>query len=127
MGALKALEFLQQHGAEFSSVAEGFDTTTPAGKLMLNILLSFAEFERDRITESWDIATERAIKRGVHFTNSVPLGFQRENGNGLVPDPDTARVVVEMFGRRAQRDSWQAIARWMNETFPAKTGETGRA
>jgi DNA invertase Pin-like site-specific DNA recombinase len=128
VGALKALEFLEHHGAEFSSVADGFDTTTSSGKLMLNVLLSFAEFERERITESWDIATERAIARGIHFTNSVPLGFRRENGNGLVPDPETAPIVAELFRRRATRTSWRELAAWLNAEVPRDDGRewTGR-
>ena len=78
--------------------------------------------------ESWDIATERAIARGIHFTNSVPLGYHRENGNGLVPDRDTAPLVAELFRRRAQRASWKQLAAWLNAEVPRADGRrwTGR-
>ena len=113
--ALRLVEEIDSHGGKVAAVDLGIDPTTTFGEFALTIMLALARMERRRITESWDIATERAIARGIHFTNSVPLGYRRENGNGLVPDPETAPIVAEMFRRRAQRASWKELAAWLNE------------
>ena len=122
IGALKALEHMDKLGASFVSVADSFDTSTPTGRLMLRIMLSLAEFELERIRDNWDDSTARAIARGIHFTNSVPLGYQRREDGRLEPDPRTAPIVEEMFRRRIARQSWRAIAAWLTETLPREDG-----
>ena len=126
--ALRLVEEIAGHGGKVAAVDLGIDPTTTFGEFALTIMLALARMERRRITESWDIATERAIARGVHFTNSVPLGFRRKNGNGLVRDPETAPIVEELFRRRAARASWRELAAWLNAEVPRDDGRewTGR-
>ena len=126
--ALRLVEEIDSNGGKVAAVDLGIDPTTTFGEFALTIMLALARMERRRITDSWDVATERAIARGVHFTNSVPLGFRRENGNGLAPDPERAPIVAELFRRRAQRASWRELAAWLNEEVPRADGRhwTGR-
>lgn len=120
-GALDAIQRIDSVGATFVSVAEGIDPTTPAGKMMHRLMLVLAEFELDRITESWAVAQQRAVERGVHFM--VPFGYRRpEKGAVLEPDPDTARFVGDVFRKRAAGVSWHDLARWLNGRVRSPSG-----
>jgi len=65
---LKMLEFLDQNGIGFVSVNDpGIDTTTPNGRLLLQILGAFAEFERNMIDTRTRAGRERAFNKGIKF------------------------------------------------------------
>jgi DNA invertase Pin-like site-specific DNA recombinase len=65
---LKTLEFLDQNGIGFVSVNDpGIDTTTPNGRLLLQILGAFAEFERNMIDTRTRAGRERAFNKGIKF------------------------------------------------------------
>jgi len=65
---LKTLEYLDQNGVGFVSVNDpGIDTTTPNGRLLLQILGAFAEFERSMINSRTKAGREQALNRGVRF------------------------------------------------------------
>lgn len=120
--AWEAIERIQQAGGTFVSVADDLDLSTPSGRLMFNMLGSVAQFERDRISESWKTSNARAISRGVHFTSQVPLGYFKGDDGRLVIDPETSPLVQEVFRRRAQRDSWRQIADWLTARHPRTDG-----
>jgi site-specific DNA recombinase len=120
--ALKLVEEINGHGGKIAAVDLGIDPTTTFGEFALTIMLALARMERRRITESWDVAAERAIARGIHFTNSVPLGYVRGEDKRLQIDPEAAPIVSELFRRRAQRQSYHQLARWLNDECPRKDG-----
>jgi len=65
---LKTLEFLDQNGIGFVSVNDsGIDTTTPNGRLLLQILGAFAEFERNMINTRTRAGREQALNKGIKF------------------------------------------------------------
>jgi DNA invertase Pin-like site-specific DNA recombinase len=65
---LRTLEYLDQNGVGFVSVNDpGIDTTTPNGRLLLQILGAFAEFERNMINSRTKAGREQAQSRGVKF------------------------------------------------------------
>ena len=65
---LRMLEYLDQKGVGFISVNDpGIDTTTPNGRLLLQILGAFAEFERNMINSRTKAGREQAMNRGVRF------------------------------------------------------------
>ena len=65
---LKTLEFLEKNGIGFVSVNDsGIDTTTPNGRLLLQILGAFAEFERNMINYRTKAGREQAISKGIKF------------------------------------------------------------
>lgn len=70
---IRAIEELTAVGVQFTGLNEAIDTGTPTGRLMLNLLGAFAQFERDRITERV-VAGSRAPER----TGSAPA--RRRNG-----------------------------------------------
>ena len=84
-------------GVAVVSVAEGFDSTTPAGRLQRNILGSFAEFERDQIRERTMGGSEAAAGQGRWVGGPPPFGY-RLAGAGR-----DARLEIDPVGERAVR------------------------
>jgi DNA invertase Pin-like site-specific DNA recombinase len=115
VGALLAIEQIQETGGTFAA-ADGLDSSTPEGTLAVNVMLSFAQYELERIKASWRAATTRAVADGVHISARPPLGYVRNGKRSpLVVDPQTAPLVEELFRRRVAGESWQALADLMAE------------
>jgi len=73
------IEKFDQYGVDFISITERFDTSTPAGRLLRNIMLTFAQFERELTSErTRDKMFERA-KKGLCNGGNTPLGYERKN------------------------------------------------
>lgn len=70
---LGILEAIKQAGAGFRSLTEAIDTTTPAGRMMLQMLGAFAEFERSMIAERSIAGQRAAMERGVHCGRSAVM------------------------------------------------------
>jgi DNA invertase Pin-like site-specific DNA recombinase len=92
MDFAKLVQIFDQNEVTFVSVTQSFNTTTSMGRLTLNILLSFAQFEREVIGERVrdKIAASRA--RGMWMGGPVPLGYRVENRKLLVDDAAAATV-----------------------------------
>jgi len=90
------IEFFEQYKIDFISVTERFDTSTPAGRLLRNIMLTFAQFERELASErTKDKMLERA-KKGMWNGGIPPFGYKKENKK-LVIDKKEAEIVRLMF------------------------------
>jgi site-specific DNA recombinase len=110
-----ALRRIESAGGRLLSESESFDTSTPEGRFARRTLFSMAEMERERAANSFRRAGASAIERGIHFASRVPFGYTRDPGTRkLVPDGN-APTVVELFERRAKRQGWFALARWLVE------------
>jgi site-specific DNA recombinase len=121
-GAARALERLEAGGGTLVAVDLGLDTSTPAGRLMRNVLMALAEFELDRIRDSWAQARDRAIARGVHISNRPAVGYLRGQDGRLEPDLVAAPIVREVFRRRAAGESWDALCVYLDEALPKDGG-----
>ena len=75
---LTIIERLQERGAGFASLTEHIDTNTPAGRLMLQMLGAFAEFEREMIRERTKSGMQAAKKRGVRLGRPRSLEVDEE-------------------------------------------------
>ena len=106
-----ALMIVRQIHDEFSgtvaAVDLGLDPTTDTGEMLLTVLLALARMQWRRYKAAWDIAKERAIKRGAHI-GPTPLGYRRQGGR-LVADPTTAPVVREAYRIAATRGLRDAL------------------
>ncbi|MFA5098280.1 MAG: recombinase family protein [Candidatus Margulisiibacteriota bacterium] len=90
------IEIFDNHNVSFISVTERFDTSTPSGRLLRNIMLTFAQFERELISErTRDKMIERA-KKGFWHGGPAPYGYKLENKR-LIINPDEARIVRTIF------------------------------
>src|ERR1700747_3471590 len=75
----KLVETFDAHGVSFVSVTQSFNTTTSMGRLTLNVLLSFAQFEREVIGERIRDKVAASRKRGMCMGGFVPMGYRVEN------------------------------------------------
>jgi DNA invertase Pin-like site-specific DNA recombinase len=94
----KMVEVFERHGVSFVSVTQQFNTTTSMGRLMLNILLSFAQFEREVTGERIRDKIAASKRKGMWMGGIPPLGYDVENRR-LVPNPTEAKLVRQIFKR----------------------------
>jgi len=120
--AAVALRRLEQAGGALISVRDTLDTTTSVGRFARTMMLALAELELDRTRENWRTAREHAIARGVHISHVPIFGYRRRDDGGLEPDPETAKIVRELFRRRAAGEEWRSLARWLDEASPREGG-----
>ena len=105
----KLVEVFDRAGVTFVSVTQSFNTTTSMGRLTLNILLSFAQFEREVIAERVRDKIRASRQKGMWMGGSVPLGYVVQNRKLVVHEPDAA-VVRSMFERFLQVGSATVLA-----------------
>ena len=79
----KIVEILDAKGASFVSVTQQFNTTTSMGRLTLNVLLSFAQFEREVIGERIRDKIAASKKKGMWMGGVPPLGYQARTASSL--------------------------------------------
>ncbi|MFV1967364.1 MAG: recombinase family protein [Pirellulaceae bacterium] len=91
-----------------------FDATTPAGHLMLTLLLAFATFERKVIGERTEDAMQRMKREGRRVGRYPRYGYRFSDNNMEIPDDHEQMVVRQVKEMRAAGDSYHAIARRLN-------------
>ena len=106
----KLVEIFDRNGVTFVSVTQSFNTTTSMGRLTLNILLSFAQFEREVIGERIRDKVAASRKRGIWMGGYVPLGYDVQDRKLLVND-DEAASVRRIFERFVELGSATVLAR----------------
>ena len=92
----KMVEVFERHGVSFVSVTQQFNTTTSMGRLMLNVLLSFAQFEREVTGERIRDKIAAAKRKGMWMGGVPPLGYDVDN-RFLVINETEAAVVRRIF------------------------------
>src|SRR5215467_7883017 len=100
----KIVEIFDARGASFVSVTQQFNTTTSMGRLTLNILLSFAQFEREVIGERIHDKIAASKKKGMWMGGVPPLGYRAEDHKLIVIDSE-AEIVRLIFRRYADLGS----------------------
>lgn len=94
----KIVEALDKQGVSFVSVTQQFNTTTSMGRLTLNVLLSFAQFEREVTGERIRDKIAASKRKGMWMGGVVPLGYSLE-GRRLVIQPEETESVKLIFKR----------------------------
>jgi site-specific DNA recombinase len=92
----KIVEALDARGVSFVSVTQQFNTSTSMGRLTLNVLLSFAQFEREVTGERIRDKIAASKKKGMWMGGVIPLGYDLE-GHKLIPNPKETAVVRKIF------------------------------
>src|SRR3954469_17945207 len=105
----KLVELFDQHSVSFVSVTQQFNTTTSMGRLTLNVLLSFAQFEREVIGERVRDKIAASKRKGIWVGGTVPLGYRTANKK-LVVVPEDAATVRLIFKRYLELGSIGALA-----------------
>ena len=104
----KLVEVFDRRGVSFVSITQQFNTTTSMGRLTLNVLLSFAQFEREVISERVRDKVAASKKKGLWMGGIPPLGYDVENRK-LVVNEAEARIVVDIFRRYLALKSVHAL------------------
>jgi DNA invertase Pin-like site-specific DNA recombinase len=99
---VRLMDVLQRHDVSFVSVTQTFDTSDSMGRLVLNILLTFSQFERELASERVRDKKAALKRRGLFTGGTPPFGFTLAKGGRLIVDEKRAEIVREMFERFPQ-------------------------
>jgi site-specific DNA recombinase len=98
------------NGVAFSSIQDNFDTTTANGKLVMNIIGSVAQWERDTISERTSDALAYKNGRGEWAAGRIPFGFKVGEEGRLVESPEEMEVIAEVKRARRRLKPYRVIA-----------------
>ncbi|MEN6355563.1 MAG: recombinase family protein [Armatimonadota bacterium] len=111
----RLMELFEEHDVSFVSVTQNFSTTTAIGKLTLNILMSFAEFERAIIAERVRDKVAASKRKGKFMGGTPLLGYDIcPTTHKLLINPGEARTVRHIFKRFAEVGSGLTTAKELN-------------
>ena len=110
----KLVELFDAHGVAFVSVTQSFNTTTSMGRLTLNVLLSFAQFEREVTGERIRDKIAASKKKGLWVGGVVPLGYEVQDRKLIVNEEEAATVRL-IFSRYLDLGSLSALQRDLRE------------
>lgn len=131
MDFARIMESLERHNVSLVSVTQQFNTTTSMGRLTLNILLSFAQFEREIISERTRDKIASARRKGKWTGGAPVLGYDRERdnrGTRLIVNDGEATRVRAIFARYLELASilqtvhWIDANGWLNKQYTTNRG-----
>jgi site-specific DNA recombinase len=109
----KLVELFDAHDVSFVSVTQSFNTTSSMGRLTLNVLLSFAQFEREVIGERVRDKIAASKRKGIWVGGPIPLGY-RSVDKKLKIVPDEANLVRKIFAGYLRLGSIGGLAASLN-------------
>lgn len=125
----RIVDILNRSGVSFVSVTQQFDTSNSMGKLTLNMLLSFAQFEREMIAERTREKMVAARKKGKWTGGPPPLGYDTiPKGGRIIVNPDEAVRVRAIFDLYLKNESLTATLaeiaerNWTTKSWTTKRG-----
>src|SRR5437667_5270353 len=95
----KLVDLFEAHGISFVAVTQQFNTTTSMGRLTLNVLLSFAQFEREIAGERIRDKFAASRRKGMWMGGTIPLGYDVEDRKLIVnaAEAETVRLIFERY------------------------------
>ena len=105
------------------SVTESIDTSTPSGRMMLNLLASFAQLEREQDSDRVVMAQKHLANDCKYLGGHVPLGYKIDSDRHYILDPKASPVIRKAFEMYMSREGYTAILAHINEhlhLFPQK-------
>ena len=125
----RIVDTLNRYGVSFVSVTQQFDTSNSMGKLTLNMLLSFAQFEREMIAERTREKMVAARKKGKWTGGPPPLGYDTiPKGGRIIVNPDETIRVRAIFDLYLKNESLAATLadmaerNWATKSWTTKRG-----
>jgi len=112
---------LQAFGVGLKTATEPIDTSNPSGRLIFQMLASFAEYERETIRERTRAGLHRAFRGGRHF-GAVPYGYRADDQGRLQVVPEEAKIVREIVSNVAEGSTLYAEAKRLNDLGLATPG-----
>ena len=130
----KLVELFDAHGVSFVSVTQQFNTTSSMGRLTLNVLLSFAQFERDVTGERIRDKIAASKKKGMWMGGIVPLGYDASERTLIVnpAEAETVRCIFALYRelgcvRRVKEEADRLGLRTKHSTTASGTERGGRS
>jgi site-specific DNA recombinase len=108
-----AVNRVETVGGRLESATEGFDTSTATGRFARGMLAEFAAFESDRMGDIWREVRDRRARMGLNPTGLEQFGY-RKIGGRFLPDRRTGPVIVKLYQRYIDGESFRSLARWLN-------------
>lgn len=117
----KIIELFDQYKVTFASVTQNFTTDDSVGRLMLNVMLSFAQYERELTGERIRDKIDASKKKGIWMGGVIPLGYD-VNDRKLIINQDEAKIINTLFAIFIKTGSVTETARELNRlNFTTKT------
>lgn len=110
----KIIDVFDKHETSFVSITQQFNTTTSMGRLTLNILLSFAQFEREVTGERIRDKIAASKKKGMWMGGKVPLGYLKEDKKLVVHNEDAQKVQM-LFDKYLELKSVPKLMHYLKE------------
>src|SRR5258706_12678621 len=110
----KLVELFDTRGGSFVSVTQQFHTTTAMGRLTLNVLLSFAQFEREVTSERIRDKIAASKRKGLWVGGTLPLGYEMKDGKIAIIEEE-AELVRSIFRRYLELGSVNELLRDLGE------------
>src|SRR5712671_808169 len=110
----KLVELFDAHGVSFVSVTQQFNTTTSMGRLTLNVLLSFAQFEREVTSERIRDKIAASKRKGLWVGGNLPCGYEMKDGKIAIVEEE-AELVKSIFRRYLELGSVNELVRDLRE------------
>jgi site-specific DNA recombinase len=110
----RIIDIFDQKRVSFVSVTQQFNTTTSMGRLTLNVLLSFAQFEREVTGERIRDKIAASKRKGMWMGGTVPMGYDLKERK-LVVNPKHTTIVQEIFTQYLRLGSVAALKRYLDE------------
>jgi site-specific DNA recombinase len=110
----KLVELFDAHRVSFVSVTQQFNTTTSMGRLTLNVLLSFAQFEREVTSERIRDKIAASKRKGLWVGGPLPLGYDMKDGKVVVVEEEAERVRL-IYRRYLELSGVNALVRDLKE------------
>ena len=115
MDFARIVDLFDRHSVSFVSVTQAFNTTSSMGRLTLNVLLSFAQFEREVTGERIRDKIAASKARGMWMGGHVPLGYDppADGGRALTLNETEAEIVRTIFQAYLDLGSVHALEHWL--------------
>ena len=110
----KIIDVFDRHETSFVSITQQFNTTTSMGRLTLNILLSFAQFEREVTGERIRDKIAASKKKGMWMGGKVPLGYLKEDKKLIIHNEDAQKVQM-LFDKYLELKSVPKLMQYLKE------------
>ena len=110
----KMMQEFDKYGCNFVSITQSFDTSNSMGKLTLNMLLSFAQFEREVSAERVRDKIAASKAKGLWMGGVPPLGYVLKDKQ-LIPEPQESQLVNLIFHKYLELGGIQDTADWLNQ------------
>lgn len=110
----KIIDVFDRHETSFVSITQQFNTTTSMGRLTLNILLSFAQFEREVTGERIRDKIAASKKKGMWMGGKVPLGYKKEDKKLIIYEEESKKVRM-IFNKYLELKSVPKLMHYLKE------------